>query len=284
MGRVSGKVAFITGAGVGQGRSHAVRLAEEGADVVVTDVCAPYPERVRYAAATGEDLAETRRLVEKTGRRCLAATADVRDRVALQAAVDAGVAEFGHIDIVAANAGVITFHDSSLDITDDVYDLIVDTNLKGVWNTVQVTAPVLRANPHGGSIILTSSAAGLRGQPHYAHYAAAKHGVVGLMRTFANELAEFGIRVNTVHPTGVTSPGMGASADVPELYARSRYFHLSGMNMLRDRDLDDGAEFAPVRSLPELDISNAVLFLASDEARYITGVTLPVDAGNTNKP
>jgi SDR family mycofactocin-dependent oxidoreductase len=284
MGRVTGKVAFITGAGQGQGRSHAVRLAEEGADVVVTDVCAPYPERVRYAAATADDLAETRRLVEKTGRRCLAATADVRDRAALQAAVDAGVAEFGHIDVVAANAGVITFHDSSLDIPEDIYDLVMDTNLKGVWNTIQVTAPVLQRNPQGGSIILTSSAAGLRGQPHYAHYAAAKHGVVGLMRTFANELAEFGVRVNSVHPTGVRSPGMGNSADVPDLYARSRYFHLSGMNTLRDRDLEPDAEFAAVRSLPEVDISHAVLFLASDESRYITGVTLPVDAGNTTKP
>jgi SDR family mycofactocin-dependent oxidoreductase len=284
MGRVEGKVAFVTGAGQGQGRSHAVRLAEEGADVIVTDVCAPYPERVRYSAATAEDLEETKRLVEKAGRRAVSAVADVRDRAALQAAVDAGLAEFGHIDVVAANAGVITFHDSSLDIIDDVYDLVVDTNLKGAWNTVQVTAPVLKRNRYGGSIIITSSAAGLRGQPHYAHYAAAKHGVVGLMRTFANELGEFGVRVNTVHPTGVTSPGMGASSDVPELYARSRYFHLAGMNMLRDRDLDPGAEYASVPSLPESDISNAVLFLASDESRYITGVTLPVDAGNTNKP
>ncbi|MEU7816590.1 mycofactocin-coupled SDR family oxidoreductase [Pseudonocardia sp. NPDC049154] len=284
MGRVEGKVAFITGAGQGQGRAHAVRLAEEGADVVVTDICAPYPERVRYSAATADDLDETKRLVEKTGRRCVAAVADVRDRAALQTAVDAGVAEFGRLDIVLANAGVITFHDSSLDIDEAVYDLIVDTNLKGAWNTIQVTAPVLKRNRHGGSIILTSSAAGLRGQPHYAHYAAAKHGVVGLMRTFANELGEFAIRVNTVHPTGVTSPGMGASSDVPELYGRSRYFPLAGMNMLPSWDAEPEAEYAPVPGLAEAEISNTILFLASDEARYITGVALPVDAGNTNKP
>jgi NAD(P)-dependent dehydrogenase (short-subunit alcohol dehydrogenase family) len=133
-------------------------------------------------------------------------------------------------------------------------------------------------------MIFTSSAAGLRGQPHYAHYAAAKHGVVGLMRTFANELAEHRIRVNTVHPTGVSSPGMGSDTGVPELYASSRYFHLSAMNMLPDLDRPAGGEFAPVGALAETEIANAVLFLASDEGRYITGATLPVDAGNTNKP
>ena len=139
MGRVTGKVAFITGAGQGQGRAHAVRLASEGADVIITDIAAPYPERVHYRAATEDDLNETRELVEKAGGRCLSAVADVRDRAALRAAVDAGLAEFGPLDIVVANAGVITFHDSSLEITDDIYDLVVGTCLTGVWNTIQVT-------------------------------------------------------------------------------------------------------------------------------------------------
>lgn len=284
MGRVDGKVAFITGAGQGQGRAHALRLAEEGADIIATDICAPYPARVFYKAASADDLEETRKLVEKTGRRCLTFVADVRDRKALQTAVDAGVQELGRLDIVVGNAGVITFHESSLDIEDDVYDLILDTNLRGAWNTVLATAPTLKKSGRGGSIILTSSAAGLRGQPHYAHYAAAKHGVVGLMRTFANELGEFRIRVNTVHPTGVGSPGMGNSTDVPELYEKSRYFHLAGLNMMPDLDTEPGTEYAPVPTLREVEIANAVLFLASDEAHYITGVTLPVDAGNTNKP
>jgi len=284
MGRVAGKVAFITGAGQGQGRAHAIRLGSEGADVIITDIAAPYPQRVHYRAATEADLNETKELVEKTGARCVSAVADVRDRGALQAAADAGLAAFGRLDIVVANAGVITFHDSSLEITDDIYHLIVGTCLTGVWNTIQVTAPPMIQAARGGSMILTSSAAGLRGQPHYAHYAAAKHGVVGLMRTFANELAEHRIRVNTVHPTGVGSPGMGSDTGVPELYARSRYFHLSGMNMLPDLDTLPGSEFAPVSTLNETEIANAVLFLASDEARYITGTTLPVDAGNTNKP
>jgi SDR family mycofactocin-dependent oxidoreductase len=284
VGRVEGKVAFITGAGQGQGRAHAVRLAEEGADIIATDICAPYPERVRYQAATAEDLAETRALVEKHDRRCVTFAADVRDRAALQAAVDRGVAELGRLDVVIANAGVITFHDSSLDIPDDVYDLVVDTNLRGVWNTIQVTAPVLRDARRGGSIILTSSAAGLRGQTHFAHYVASKHGVVGLMRAFSNELAEYGIRVNSIHPTGVTSPGMGQSSDVPELYARSRYFGMLAQNTLPDLDAGLEGEFQAIASIGPVEIANAALFLASDEARYITGVTLPVDAGNTNKP
>ncbi|WP_138732719.1 mycofactocin-coupled SDR family oxidoreductase [Modestobacter excelsi] len=284
MDRVSGKVAFITGAGQGQGRAHAVRLAEEGADIIATDICAPYPERVRYNAATQDDLAETQRLVEALDRRCVTAVADVRDRASLQAAVDAGIRELGRLDIVIGNAGVITFHPDSLEIADDVYDLIVDTNLRGVWNTIQVTAPVLKLQGHGGSIILTSSAAGLRGQTHYAHYAAAKHGVVGLMRSFANELGEFGIRVNTVHPTGVASPGMGSSSDTSEIYNASRFFPLAGLNVLPDFDAPPGTPFSPIPALAEREISQAVLFLASDESRYITGVTLPVDAGNTNKP
>jgi SDR family mycofactocin-dependent oxidoreductase len=284
VGRVQDKVAFITGAGKGQGRSHAVRLAEEGADIIATDMCSPYPERVRYTAADAEDLEETRLLVEKTGRRCITAVADVRDRAALQAAVDLGTAELGRLDIVVANAGVLTFHDSSLDIEDDVFDLIVDTNLKGTWNTIQVTAPVLKAARRGGSLVLISSAAGLRGQPHYAHYAAAKHGVVGMMRSFANELGEFGIRVNSVHPTGVNSPGMGQSSDLSDVYMASRYFPMAGLNMLPNLDAPLSAEYAPVPVLEMGEISSAVLFLASDEARYITGVTLPVDAGNTNKP
>lgn len=284
MARLDGKVALITGAGQGQGRAHALRLASEGADIIATDICAPYPDRVKYQAASEEDLQETCRLVEKLDRRCVARVADVRDREALQRAADAGVTELGRLDIVIGNAGVITFHESSLDIEDDIFGLIVDTNLRGAWNTVQVAAPFLKRNPEGGSIVLTSSAAGLRGHPHYAHYSAAKHGVVGMMRSFANELGEFRIRVNTLHPTGVASPGMGSSSDVPGYFATSRFLPLSAMNILPDLDTDPAEPFAPVPMLRESEIANAALFLVSDEARYITGVCLPVDAGNTNKP
>jgi SDR family mycofactocin-dependent oxidoreductase len=287
MGRVSGKVAFITGAGQGQGRSHAVRLAEEGADIIATDICRDVPE-IRYGQASMEDLEETQNLVRKEGRRCEIYQADVRSLAEMRAAVAAGLEQLGHIDIVLANAGLITFHRSSLDISEELYDLIVDTDLKGVWNTVQATAPSMIEARRGGSMIFTSSAAGIRGQMPFAHYVAAKFGVVGLMKAFSNELARYRIRVNTVHPTAISSPGMGNTVNVDELAREvletEPMFMMGATNTLPDLDLDYEVNAAAVPYLKEIEISNAILFLASDEARYITGVTLPVDAGNTTKP
>jgi SDR family mycofactocin-dependent oxidoreductase len=287
MGRVDGKVAFITGAGMGQGRSHALRLAEEGADIIATDLGRPYDPQAspQYRSATPEDLQETKLLVEKTGRSCVTALADVRDRNAIQAAVDTGLDAFGHIDVVCANAGVITFHEHSWEIPDATYNLIIDTNLRGVWNTIVCTVPAMIAARRGGSLILTSSAAGIRGQLPYAHYVAAKHGVVGLMKAFSNELAPYRIRVNTIHPTGVDSDGMGREGAVTALpiFERNPMAMSSAINTLPDLDTDPGTPWSPVPSLAPREISNAVLFLASDESRYITGVQLPVDAGNTNK-
>ncbi|WP_280123276.1 mycofactocin-coupled SDR family oxidoreductase [Rhodococcus sp. ZPP] len=285
MGRVSEKVAFITGAAHGQGRSHALRLAEEGADIVVTDACAPIHPLVDYKAATREDLEETRALVEKTGQKCVTAVADVRDRAALTGAVEVGIEAFGRIDIVCANAGIMTVHEHSWDIPEDAVDAVIDTNLKGVWNTVVATAPHMVESKRGGSIILTSSTAGLRGHTPYAHYAASKHGVVGLMKAFANELSRYKIRVNTVHPTGVLTEGMGTFSDRTMAIIGSSATGLAGAtNILPDLDADPDAEYAPVPLLLPIEISNAVLWLASDEARYVTGVALAVDAGNTVKP
>lgn len=289
MNRFAGKVALVTGAGMGQGRSHAVRLAEEGADIIAVDLGgAPYHPRVRYAPASADDLKETQRLVEARDRRCLTVAADVRDRKAVAAAVDAGIKELGHIDIVVANAGVITFHEHSWEIPEDVYDFVVDTNQKGVWNTLVSVVPHMIEAKRGGSIILTSSAAGIRGQVLYAHYAASKHAVVGLMKAFSNELAPYRIRVNTVHPTGVSSPGMGSSGaeggDALPLFMANNLAMLDGMNTLPDLDTDPDSPYAPVGSIAEAEVSNAVLFLASDESRYVTGLQMTVDAGNTNKP
>jgi SDR family mycofactocin-dependent oxidoreductase len=286
-GRLSGKVAFITGAAMGQGRSHAVRLAEEGADIVATDRATPYEAEAhpQYRSGTSDDLEETRELVEKIGRRCVTAVADVRDRTAVQTAVDLGVAELGGIDIVCANAGVITFHERSWEIPDETYDLVVETNQRGVWHTIVCTVPSMIAANKGGSIIVTSSAAGIRGQFPYAHYTASKHAVVGMMKAFANELAPYRIRVNSVHPTGVDSPGMGREgAEVAMPIFMNNQMAMSGaINMLPDLDSPPTDPWEPVRSLPEREISQAVLWLASDESRYVTGVQLPVDAGNTNK-
>ena len=202
-GRVAGKVAFITGAARGQGRSHAVRLAEEGADIIAVDVCHDYPT-VGYPLATAADLAETVKAVEALDRRIVATQADVRDQAALKTAVDDGVAQLGRLDIVCANAGICTIQ-AWHDVTPAVWQDTLDTNLTGVWNTMVAAAPHLIA-AGGGSIICTSSTAGIKGLPFLAPYVAAKHGVVGIAKTMANELARHNIRVNTVHPTGVTPP------------------------------------------------------------------------------
>jgi SDR family mycofactocin-dependent oxidoreductase len=285
MARVAGKTAFITGAGQGQGRAHAIRLAEEGANIIATDLCrASIDPAVKYKQATLEDLEETQKLVEKTGARCVIAEADVRDRSQLDAAVAQGLAEFGDLDIVLANAGIITFHTSSLDISDETYNLIVDVNQKGVWNTIQATAPSMVSARKGGSILITSSAAGIRGQAPYAHYAASKHAVVGLMKSFANELGRYGIRVNTIHPTGVDSPGMGADPTAGDLYPVEPLFRMGASNILADLEQPITGEFAGVPKVSCEDIAHAALFLVSDEGRYITGMEFKVDAGNTNKP
>ena len=265
-GRVEGKVAFVTGAARGQGRSHAVRLAEEGADIIAVDRCQDY-ETVAYAMGTADDLAETVKSVEALDRRIIASQVDVRDRDALKKAVDDGVAQLGRLDIVSANAGICTVQ-SWDEVTPQIWQDTLDTNLTGVWNTMVAAVPHLIA-AGGGSIICTSSTAGIKGLPFLAPYVAAKHGVVGIARTMANELARHKIRVNTVHPTGVDTPMTTG---------------LGGLEGLINSDPELGPMFMntfPVEIVDARDISNAVLFLASDEARYVTGLEFTVDAGNT---
>ncbi|MFT4232337.1 MAG: mycofactocin-coupled SDR family oxidoreductase [Leucobacter sp.] len=271
-GRVEGKVAFITGAARGQGRSHAIRLAQEGADIIAIDICDRIPENP-YDPATEEDLAETVRAVETLDRRIVASKADVRDWEQVKRAVDEGVAELGRLDIVSANAGISGSPNPIDEIPDDEWSNMIDINLSGVWRTAKAAIPHLKA-AGGGSIVLTSSEAGIRGFQNVGHYVSAKHGVVGLMRTLAMELAPFGIRVNSIHPTQVDTP-MIMNERIFKLFApdiehptREDFAPVSqAMNML------------PIPWVEPVDISNALLFLASDEARYITGVPLPVDAG-----
>jgi (+)-trans-carveol dehydrogenase len=277
MGRVEGKVAFITGAARGQGRSHAVRLAQEGADIIAIDICKPI-EGVPIAPSTPEDLAETADLVKGQNRRIVTAEVDVRDYDALKAAVDSGVEQLGRLDIIVANAGIGN-GGATLDKTSerDWTDMI-DVNLAGVWKTVKAGVPHVLAGGRGGSIILTSSVGGLKAYPHTGHYVAAKHGVVGLMRTFAVELGQHMIRVNSVHPTNVNTP----------LFMNDGTMRLFRPD-LKNPGPDDMAPVAqmmhvlPIGWVEPEDISNAVLFLASDESRYITGVTLPIDAGSCLK-
>jgi (+)-trans-carveol dehydrogenase len=276
MGRVEGKVAFITGAGHGQGRSHAVRLAQEGADIIAVDLCAPV-DTVPYRMSTEADLEETARLVKATGQRIVASRTDVRDFDALKQALDDGVAQLGRLDIVAANAGIVSYGPAA-ELAERSWQDVIDVNLTGVWHTCKAAIPHLIEGGRGGAMILTSSVAGLKGWENQAHYVSAKHAVVGLMRTLAKELAPHSIRVNTVHPTAVNTDMLLNDFTYklfrPELEAPT---------------LDDAKKlFFELNSLPipwveTVDISNALLFLASDEARYITGVMLPVDAGCTLK-
>jgi (+)-trans-carveol dehydrogenase len=272
-GRVEDKVAFISGAARGQGRSHAVRLAQEGADIIGVDICRQI-DSVNYPMSTPEDLAETADLVKGHNRRIYTAEVDVRDYDALKAALDAGVEQLGRLDIIVANAGIgnggVTLDKTSeLDWTDTI-----DVNLSGVWKTVKAGVPHILAGGRGGSIILTSSVGGLKAYPHTGHYVAAKHGVVGLMRAFAVELGQHNIRVNSVHPTNVNTPMFMNDVSM-------RLFRPD----LENPGPDDMAVVAqmmhmmPIGWVEPEDISNAVLFLASDEARYVTGVTLPIDAG-----
>jgi (+)-trans-carveol dehydrogenase len=276
-GRVEGKVAFITGAARGQGRAHAVRLAQEGADIIAIDICKQIGS-VQIPLATPEDLAETADLVKGHNRRIYTAEVDVRDYDALKAAVDAGVEQMGRLDIIVANAGIGN-GGATLDKTSegDWTDMI-DVNLGGVWKTVKAGVPHILAGGRGGSIILTSSVGGLKAYPHTGHYVAAKHGVVGLMRTFAVELGAQNIRVNSVHPTNVNTP----------------LFMNDGTMKLFRPDLENPGpddmkvvgqlmHTLPIGWVEPEDIANAVLFLASDEARYVTGVTLPIDGGSCLK-
>jgi (+)-trans-carveol dehydrogenase len=277
-GRVEGKVAFITGAARGQGRAHAVRLASEGADIIAVDICKKIDTVDLIEASSPEDLAETADLVKGHNRRIYTAEVDVRDYDALKAAVDTGVEQLGRLDIIVANAGIGN-GGQTLDKTSETdWTAMIDINLGGVWKTVKAGVPHILAGGRGGSIILTSSVGGLKAYPHTGHYVAAKHGVVGLMRTFAVELGAQNIRVNSVHPTNVNTP----------------LFMNDGTMRLFRPDLENpGPEdmkvvgqlmhTLPIGWVEPEDIANAVLFLASDEARYVTGVTLPVDGGSCLK-
>jgi hypothetical protein len=267
MGQLDGKVAFITGAARAQGRSHAVRLAAEGADIIALDICAA-PAPTGYTAATMEDLDETVRLVEATGRRIVSRVADVRDQAALNEAVDAGVAAFERLDIVVANAGISTWG-RFWEMDEDRWQAMIDINLTGVWRTMRAATPAMIEAGNGGSIILISSVAGIKSLPGQAHYSSAKHGVVGLSKTAAIELAEYHIRVNTIHPWGVATP-MSVDAELGPILERFPSYLGSFGSIMTDPPIAECS-----------DISDAVLFLASDQSKFVTATQLTVDLGAT---
>lgn len=272
-------MAFITGAARGQGRSHAVRLAEEGADIIAVDIAEDIDGVRRfYPGATEADLAETVKQVEALDRSIVATKVDVRDYDALRKALDDGVAQLGHVDIVSANAAIWIFGDLAHEVAEGDWQDLIDVNLTGVWHTAKAAIPHLIAQGTGGSIIITSSTAGLKGTPYSAQYVTSKHAVIGLMRTLAMELAPHSIRVNTVNPTGVDTIMIQNEATwkkfLPEVEHPTRE---------QAAEVFTTTNALPVPWVEPRDVSNAVLFLASDEARYITGTTLLVDAGYTLK-
>lgn len=276
MGRVEGKVALVTGAARGQGRTHAVRLAEEGADVILIDVCAPV-ETVNYPMPTTADLDDVAAEMEKLDRRVVTKVVDVRDAAAVAAAVQDGVAELGRLDVAVINAGILAI---ALDEPTDpaqrarVWDTTLAVNLGGAWNTVEAVAPAMVAAGNGGAIVFTCSTQGLKYAANndisLTAYTASKHGIVGLMRCTAADLAPHGIRVNSVHPTGVNTP-MVANQVMGDYGAKHpRLGDLMG-NLL------------PVAVIEPEDVTEGVLYLVGESGRYVTGVTLPIDAGHLLK-
>jgi SDR family mycofactocin-dependent oxidoreductase len=272
MGLLEGKVAFITGAARGQGRSHAIRLAEEGADIVAVDICANL-DGVPYDLATPADMAETVAAVEATGRGIVAAEADVRDIAALEAALADGIEAFGRLDVVCANAGISAMGMVE-QISEDAWSQMIDINLTGVWHSAKVAIPRIREGGRGGAIVLISSAAGLVAYPGCAHYVAAKHGLVGLTKAMALELAPERIRVNSIHPTQVDTPMIMNEAT-------KRVFVPAVPDPTEEEfaAVSQARNALPIPWVDPADISAALIFLASEEGRFITGAALPVDAG-----
>jgi SDR family mycofactocin-dependent oxidoreductase len=266
-GALQGRVAFITGAARGQGRAHAIRLAREGADIIALDICAPVSESITYAAATPEELAETVRAVEAEGRKVLAREVDIRDDAALRQLVSDGVEQFGRLDILVANAGVLSWG-RVWELTDEQWDAVIGVNLSGTWRTLRAVIPAMIEAGNGGSIVVVSSAAGLKATPGNGHYSAAKHGLVGLTNTLAIELGEFAIRVNSIHPYSVDTPMIEPELMMQVFAEHPRYVHSFGPMLLQ-----------PNGFMAADEVSDVVVWLAGAGSGTLTGAQIPVDKG-----
>ncbi|OBB67345.1 mycofactocin-coupled SDR family oxidoreductase [Mycobacterium sp. 852014-50255_SCH5639931] len=266
-GSLQGRVAFITGAARAQGRSHAVRLAREGADIIALDICAPASKSLTYTPATPEDLGETVRLVEAEGRKVLAREADIRDDAALRQLVADGVEQFGRLDIVVANAGVLSWG-RLWELTDEQWDTVIGVNLTGTWRTLRATVPAMIEAGNGGSIVVVSSSAGLKATPGNGHYSASKHGLTALTNTLAIELGEYNIRVNSIHPYSVDTPMIEPEA-MMEIFAR----HPSFVHSFPPMPLQPNGFMTPD------EVADVVAWLAGDGSGTVTGTQIPVDKG-----
>lgn len=273
---LEGRVALITGAARGQGRAHAVRLAAEGADIIAIDVCGPVSESITYSMPTSEDLAETVRLVEATGRKVLAREVDIRDLAAQQQVVADGVEQFGRLDIVVANAGVLSWG-RIWEMSEEQWDTVVDVNLNGTWRTVRAAVPAMIEAGNGGSIVIVSSSAGLKATPGNAHYAASKHGLVALTNALAIEAGEFGIRVNSIHPYSIDTPMIEKDAMMEIFSKYPTYLHSFAPMPFKPvaREGKPGLqEFMTVE-----EVADVVAWLASDASATISGSQIAVDRG-----
>jgi len=272
---LEGRVAFVTGAARGQGRAHAVRLADEGADIIAIDVCAPVDDTITYPSATPEDLAETVAAVEATGRKVLAREVDIRDLAAQQQVVAEGVEQFGRLDIVVANAGVLSWG-RIFEMSPEQWDTVVDVNLNGTWRTIRAAVPAMIEAGNGGSIIIVSSSAGLKATPGNGHYAASKHGLVALTNSLALEVGEYGIRVNSIHPYSIDTPMIEPEAMAQVFAKYPNYLH--SFAPMPYQPVGEGAEGLSTFMTPE-EVSDVVAWLAGDGSATLSGSQIAVDRG-----
>jgi SDR family mycofactocin-dependent oxidoreductase len=275
-GPLEGRVAFVTGAARGQGRAHAIRLASEGADIIAIDVCGPISETITYPLGTSEELAETVRGVEATGRKVLAREVDIRDLVALQQVVADGVEQFGRLDILVANAGVLSWG-RIWEMSEDQWDTVIDVNLNGTWRTVRAAVPAMIEAGNGGSVIIVSSSAGLKATPGNAHYAASKHGLVALTNSLALEAGEFGIRVNSIHPYSIETPMVEKEAMMAIFSKYPSYLHAFAPMPFHPVNHEGKKGLQEFMTAEE--VSDVVAWLAGDGSATISGSQIAVDRG-----
>jgi SDR family mycofactocin-dependent oxidoreductase len=269
-------VAFVTGAARGQGRAHAVRLAKDGADIIAIDICAPVDDCITYPAATPDELDDTVRAVEAAGRKVLARRVDIRDAAALRQVVAEGVEQFGRLDVVVANAGVLGWG-RLWELSEDQWDTVINVNLSGTWRTIRAAVPAMIEAGNGGSIIIVSSSAGLKATPGNGHYAASKHGLVALTNTLALEVGEFGIRVNSIHPYSVDTPMIEREAMMAMFAKHPGFLHSFAPMPLNPRDI--GGKRHRNEFMEPQEVSDVVAWLAGDGSATLSGAQIPVDRG-----
>jgi SDR family mycofactocin-dependent oxidoreductase len=273
---LEGRVAVVTGAARGQGRAHAVRLASEGADIVAVDVCGPVSDTITYPAATAEDLAETASAVEATGRKVLAREVDIRDLPAQQQLVADTIEQFGRLDVVVANAGVLSWG-RMFEMSEEQWDSVIDVNLNGTWRTLRATVPAMIEAGNGGSIIVVSSSAGLKATPGNSHYAASKHGLVAITNSLALEVGEYGIRVNSIHPYSIDTPMVEPDAMMEIFGKYPTYIH--SFSPMPFHPVNHEGKKGLQEFMTAEEVSDVVTWLASDASATISGSQIAVDRG-----